>query len=124
MKLGTIKVVACAASMMFAGALVGCSAMEKVGLGHQTETATADAINAQTASGQQAQAGETGAGKQIGHAAGQEMFKKVPYLGGALGGAVGSSVDKTMHKPAAPAQQPAQAPVQPVAQPTAPAPSN
>jgi len=123
MKLGTIKVLACAASMMFAGALAGCSMMEKAGLGHQTEAATADAINAQTASSQ-GQAADTGAGKQIGHAAGQEMFKKVPYLGGALGGAVGSSAEKAMHKPAAPAQQPAQVPVQPVAQPVAPAPSN
>jgi hypothetical protein len=101
--------------------------MEKAGLGHGTEAATADAINAQTASSQGQAAGDTGAGKQIGHAAGQEMFKKVPYLGGALGGAMGSSAEKAMHHPApaAPAAgQPAQAPVQPVAQPVAPPPTN
>jgi hypothetical protein len=74
MKLGTIKVLACAASMMLAGGLAGCSMMEKAGLGHGTETATADAINAQTASNS-AQPGDTGTGKQIGHAAGEEMFK-------------------------------------------------
>lgn len=124
MKLGTIKVVACAASMMLAGPLAGCSMMEKVGLGHGTEAATADAINAQQAKSQQP--GETGAGKQIGQAAGQEMFKKIPYLGSSLGGAVGSKVETSMHsKPAAQnasqqqpvAAQPAQVPVQPVAQP-------
>ena len=118
MKLGSIKVLACAASMMLVGALGGCSMMQKAGLGGQTEAATADAINAQTAS---AQPGETGAGKQIGHAAGQEMFKKVPYLGGALGGLAGSTVEKGVHsKPAAQPAQPAQAPIQPVAAPAQP----
>ena len=120
MKLGATKVVACAASVMLAGALGGCSVMQKAGLGGQTETATADAINAQTASSQGQ--GESGAGQQIGKAAGQEMFKKVPYLGGALGGFAGSTVDKGVHsKPAAHPAQPAQAPIQPVAAPAQPA---
>src|SRR6478672_13802896 len=101
MKLGTIKVVSCAAAAAFFVAIgAGCSTMEKIGLGHGTEQATADALNAQQAKSQQP--GETGAGKQIGQAAGQEMFKKVPYLGSSLGGAFGSSVEKGMHsKPAA-----------------------
>jgi hypothetical protein len=122
MKLGTIKVVSCAAAAALLVAVGGgCSTMEKIGLGHGTEQATGDAINAQQA--KSADANDTGAGKQIGQAAGQEMFKKVPYLGNSLGGAVGSNVEKGMHsKPAAqqqPAAQPAQAPVQPVAQPAA-----
>jgi hypothetical protein len=120
MKLGTIKVVACAASMMLAGGLAGCSMMEKAGLGHGTEAATADAINAQTASNS-AQPGDTGAGKQIGQAAGQEMFKKVPYLGSSLGGLAGSTVEKGIHSKPAAQPQPAQAPVQPVAAPAQPA---
>jgi hypothetical protein len=128
MKLGTIKVVTCAAAAALLVAVGGgCSTMEKIGLGHGTEAATADAINAQQANSQQ-QPGETGTGKQIGQAAGQEMFKKVPYLGSSLGGALGSGVEHTMHsKPAAqpaaqqqPAAQPAQVPVQPVAQPAQP----
>ena len=130
MKLGTIKVAACAASMMLAGALAGCSAMEKIGLGQQTanasEQAAANTIDAQTAS-QTGAANDSGAGRQIGQAAGQEMFKKVPLIGNSLGGAVGSGVEKGVRggnkQPAQPAQQPA--PVQPVAQPApVPAPSN
>src|SRR5687767_9494703 len=86
MNAGTIKLAAC--GMMLAAAATtsgGCSSMqEKLGLGSQTarasEHAAADTINAQQAAAgsNSMQANDSGAGRQIGQAAGQEMFKKVP----------------------------------------------
>jgi len=86
-------------ALILAIVATGCSSMhEKLGLGGATarasEQAAASEIEAQ-ASGKATQANyESGAGRQVGHAAGQEMFKKVPYLGGTVGGVVGSGVEK------------------------------
>ena len=77
----------------------GCSRIQsKLGLGGATanaaEHAAANEVSAQ-ASGRAQQANyESGAGRQVGQAAGQEMFKKVPYLGSTVGGVVGSNVEK------------------------------
>jgi hypothetical protein len=90
-------------------------------MGSETERATAQAID-QHSTANAMQASDSGAGRQIGQAAGKEMFKKVPFLGGSIGGAVGSTVEKTARAPKQPAAAaPAQAPVQPVGAP-APAP--
>jgi hypothetical protein len=88
----------------------GCSSIQnKLGLGGATasaaERAAASEVTAQ-ASGPAQQANyESGAGKQIGQAAGQEMFNKVPYLGSAVGGVVGSNVEKGVRTTGKPVEQ-------------------
>jgi hypothetical protein len=95
-----LKSAACAAAMV---AVVGCSEMQKFGLGSATATATehaaATVIEEQTNGGaraQQAAGYDSGAGRQIGQAAGQEAFSKVPYLGGTIGGVVGQQTEKAI----------------------------
>ena len=88
----------------------GCSSIQnKLGLGGATasaaERAAANEVSAQ-ASGRAQQANyESGAGRQIGQAAGQEMFRKVPYLGSTVGGVVGSNVEKSARNGGTAAEQ-------------------
>src|SRR3954447_8705063 len=87
--------------MTAAMAMIGCSSLGgRFGLGSATAGAT-EQVAAQgvehAASGNQAQQAsyDSGAGRQIGQAAGQELFGKTPYLGSALGGVVGSQTEKS-----------------------------
>ncbi|MEA2707482.1 MAG: hypothetical protein QOF78_83 [Phycisphaerales bacterium] len=120
MGMGTIKVAACALFLAAAGS--GCASMqEKFGLGSETANTTeqvaGNAIDAQSA-GSTMNVSDTGAGRQIGSAAGKEAFKKIPFFGEKIGAAVGSKVEKGVHKAV---QKPAAAaPVQPVVAPAQP----
>ena len=86
-------------ALVLAIVATGCSSMQnKLGLGSATanaaERAAASEIEANGSGRAQNASYESGAGRQIGQAAGQEMFKKVPYLGSTVGGVVGSNVEK------------------------------